>query len=113
MFLWFFLFLIRVGEMFLSKVLEKLIRMLGLFFTSILPRLGEKSKGGYETTVKGWNIGSWKRITYSCNKKNGLLCEIPQDLLQTRPNRVVGLFKLIQPLGKKKKKKKRAVEWMH
>lgn len=93
--------------MLLSKVLEKLTRMLGLFFMSILPRVGEKSKEGNETTLKGWNIGSWKRITYSFNKKNGLLCEIPQDLLQTRPNRVVGLFKQIQPLGKKKKEKKK------
>lgn len=53
----FFLFLIRVGEMLLSKVLEKLTRMLGLVFMTILSRsVGEKSKEGCETTVKGWNI---------------------------------------------------------
>lgn len=42
--------------MLLSKVLEKLTRILGLVFMSVLPRVGEKSKDGYETTVKGWNI---------------------------------------------------------
>lgn len=100
--------------MLLSKVLEKLTRILGLVFMSVLPRVGEKSKDGYETTVKGWNIWSWKSITYSFNKKNGLLCEIPQDLLQTRTNRVIGLFKQIQPLGKKKKNSKMgALKWLN
>jgi len=51
------LFLIRVGEILLSKVPEKLTGMLGLVFMPILSRSdGERSKEGYETTVKGCDI---------------------------------------------------------